>query len=511
MDIPKRMLKRIDNFLNGITMYRLVLYYLVLLLAVATLLGLVGILPYDPAAIVFSTAIITATGWLVNRLFARVFGVAENVESVYITAFILALIISPVAAKDYAGIGFLVFASAWAMACKYLFAIKKKHLFNPAAFGVALSAIMIGQSATWWVGGNVPLLPFVLLGGILIVRKIRRFDLILSFSAVALGTIVATSASGGFVTPIIQTLLHSSFFFLAFVMLTEPLTTPPNRTMRILYGAIVGLFFAPAIHIGSFYFTPEIALLIGNVFSYIASPKERLKLTLRSIDTIGPDTYEFVFDPDRRFSFRPGQYLELTLGHRFSDDRGNRRYFTIASSPTERDIRFGVKFYKPPSSFKRALRAMEIGDAISASQLAGNFVLPKDEKQKLVFIAGGIGVTPFRSMVQYLLDKKEMRSVVLFYANKAADNIAYRDVFDRARNELGVKTIYLATGEKTPVPGIYTEPLSSKLIMREVPDYRERTFYLSGPNAMVTAFKETLLTMGIPRRKIKVDFFPGFA
>jgi len=505
------MFKQIDNFLNGITMYRLVLYYLILLLAVATLLGLFGILPYDPATIVFSAAVITATCWLVNRVFARVFGVAENVESIYITAFILALIISPVAAKDYAGIGFLVFASAWAMACKYIFAIKKKHLFNPAALGVALSAIIMGQSATWWVGGNLPLLPFVFFGGILIVRKIQRSDLILSFSVVALGTIVATFSSGGFATPIIQTLLHSSFFFLAFVMLTEPLTTPPNRTMRIMYGAIVGLLFAPSVHIGSFYFTPEIALLIGNVFSYFASPKERIMLTLQSTDKIGPDTYEFVFDPDQRLSFRPGQYLELTLGHRFPDNRGNRRYFTIASSPTERDIRFGVKFYRPPSSFKRTLGAMEIGDVISASQLAGSFVLPKDEEQKLVFIAGGIGITPFRSMVQYLLDNKEMRSIVMFYSNKTADSIPYKDIFDRAQNELGIKTVYLATGEKTSARGIYAKPLNSQLITQEVPDYRERTFYISGPHTMFTAFENTLIGMGIPRRKIKVDFFPGFA
>ena len=154
---------------------------------------------------------------------------------------------------------------------------------------------------------------------------------------------------------------------------------------------------------------------------------------------------------------------------------------------------------------------MKAGDVISASQIAGSFVLPKDAKQKLVFIAGGIGITPFRSMVQYLLDKKEARSVVLIYSNKKAADIAYKEIFDRAQKELGIKTVYLATGEKTPIPGIYSEPLSSGVISREVPDYRERMFYISGPHAMVAAFEETLHTMGVPRRRIKVDFFPGFA
>ncbi len=498
----------IDDFLNRITMYRLVLYYLGVLLTAAVVFGFLGILPYDPASIVFSVVIITAISWIANKAFARAFGAVENAESVYITAFILALIISPVAAKDYAGIGFLVFASAWAMACKYLFAIGKKHLFNPAAFAVALSAIVINRSATWWVAGNLPLLPIVFLGGILIVRKIRRFDLITSFALAAFVTIAATSASGG--AAIVQTLLRSSFFFLAFVMLTEPLTTPPDRLMRIIYGAIVGFFFVPTIHIGSFYFTPELALLIGNVFSYLASPKERLMLKLKSVGEIAADTYEFSFAADRPLSFSPGQYLELTLGHRFPDDRGNRRYFTISSSPTEKDVRFGVKFYSPPSSFKRSLGLMKIGDALSASQLAGNFTLPKDPKKKLIFIAGGIGITPFRSMIRYLLDKNEARPVVLFYSNRSAEDIAYKDVFDQAQSELGIKTVYNLTGRETQIPGTYAGPLAPRIIAREVPDYRERTFYISGPRAMVIAFKKTLRDMGISRWKIKTDFFPGF-
>ncbi len=505
------MLKSIDDFLNGITIYRLVLYYLSLLLTVAVALGFFGILPYNPAAIIFSAAVIIAVCWATNRGFSRVFKVSENVESMYITAFILVLIISPVAVNDYAGIGFLVFVSAWAMASKFIFAIGKKHLFNPAAFAVALSAIAINQFATWWVGGNLPLLPFVFLGGILIVRKIQRFDLVLSFSIAVFAAIVATSASRSFTASIVQTLLHSPFFFLAFVMLTEPLTTPPARVMRIIYGAIVGFFFAPSVHIGSFYFTPEFALLIGNVFSYIVSPGGRLILTLRSIEQIGADAYDVVFAADRKLLFRPGQYLEWTLGHRSPDSRGNRRYFTIASSPTEPGLRIGVKFSSPGSSFKRALAGMKAGDTISASHLAGDFVLPQDKKQKLVFIAGGIGITPFRSMIQYMIDSSDRRSVALFYSNKKADDIAYKDIFDRAQGELGMKTVYLVTDETVPILDIYTEPLNAKIIMKEIPDFRERMFYISGPHTMVSAFQKTLRGMGVPRRKIKIDFFPGFA
>ena len=135
------MLTWIDGLLNRITMYRLVLYYLATLLVVAFIFGFFGILPYNPAALVFSTIVIIATCWITNWICARVFNAVTNVESVYITATILALIITPVMATNAAGVGFLIFASVWAMASKYLLAIGKRHIFNPAAFGVALSSV----------------------------------------------------------------------------------------------------------------------------------------------------------------------------------------------------------------------------------------------------------------------------------------------------------------------------------------------------------------------------------
>jgi ferredoxin-NADP reductase/Na+-translocating ferredoxin:NAD+ oxidoreductase RnfD subunit len=500
----------IDNFLNRITMYRLVLYYLVALVLTAFVFGFFGILPYDPTAIAFSTVLLVAVSWVTNWVFAKVFDAETNIESVYITALILALIITPVTATDHADVGFLIFASVWAMASKYIFTIGKKHLFNPAAFAVALTAVVINEPATWWVGGNLALMPLVVAGGLLIVRKIQRFDLVLSFTAAACITILATASTGfASFTPIVQTLLHSSFFFLAFVMLTEPLTTPPTRLLRLLYGALVGFLFAPNIHIGGFYLTPEIALLVGNVFSYAVSPKGRYMLTLVGIEQLATDTYDFVFKPDRRFSFNPGQYLEWTLGHHYPDDRGNRRYFTIASSPLEDKVRLGVKFYTPSSTFKHARAAMKVGDKISASHLSGGFVMPKDPKKKLVFIAGGIGVTPFRSMVGYLLDNKEKRPITFLYSNKTAADVAYKDVFDLAHKELGIKTLYALSNEKASVSGMYNGAIDAKLIAQEIPDYKECLFYLSGPHGMVDAFKKTLTDMGVSRFKIKSDFFPG--
>lgn len=505
------MLSFIDDFLNTITMYRLVLYYLIGLWGVAFVLSFSGILSYSPLELLTSLALILAMCIGVNTLFANAFGAATNTESVYITALILSLIISPSSGVTALGAGFLLFASAWAMASKYIFAIGKKHLFNPAAFGVALSALVINQSANWWIGGNLWLLPFLFLGGLLIVRKLRRFDLVIAFSGAVFLTTLLTVPSVNYLTSLNGTLFHSSFFFLALVMLTEPLTMPPGRLSRMIYGGIVGVLFVPSVAIASFYFTPELALLAGNLFAYVVSPKRRFMLRLIEKKRVGTGVYDFAFESDYPLVFKPGQYLEWTLPHDSPDTRGNRRYFTIASSPTESTVHLGVRFSKPPSSFKRALYGMNPGDTLSAAHQAGSFTLPKNPDQKLAFIAGGIGITPFRSMVQYLLDTHEQRSATLLYSNKTSGEIAYRDVFERAQNELGMKTLYAVTNEETSTPGTYRGLIDEALIMREIPDYRERLFYISGPRGMVEAFRKTLKHMGIHRSQIKIDFFPGFA
>lgn len=500
------MIAFVDSILNRVTMYRVALYYLGALIAAAILFSALGWLPYDPGAILLSGAVATAVCVIGNWLFVRAFGAAASVESAWITAWIIVLIMPPAASVSSAIT--LGFVSAWAIASKYLIAWRAKHVFNPAAFAAALSALLIGLPATWWVGGNLVLAPVVILGGLMLVRKIRRFDLVAAFAVAALtATAVAAygsaSPSAAF-SSIDATLLHSPFFFFAFVMLTEPATTPPERSLRILYGAFVGLLFAPGVHLGSFYLTPELALLAGNLLSYAVSPAGRHRLLLLRVEEVARDTYDFVFAPDRAFAFRPGQYLEWTLPHRGADSRGTRRYFTIASASREDEVRLGVKFYPRPSTFKTALAAMKPGETIAAANLAGDFTLPRDTAEKLVWIAGGIGATPFRSMAADLCARGERRDVVLLYAARSERDFAYTRLFDRAA-ALGVRTRYL------PAEGDGAGTLDAARIAEEVPDWRERTFYLSGPQGMVETFKGSLRAMGVPRRRIRTDFFPGFA
>jgi len=498
----------IDAILNRITMYRVVLYYLGALIAVAVGLAFFGILPYSPAAILFSAGLFIAACSIIDRIGARLFSSEPGADSAVITGLILVLIVNPVMPTDLAGIGIILAISTWAIASKYIIAWHKKQVFNPAAFGVVVSALIFSQGATWWVG-NLYLAPFVIAGGLLIVRKIERFDVVIAFAVAALATIAFTSLPDS-LSALWNTLAHSSFLFLALVMLTEPSTLPPSRSLRILYGILAGVLFAPAVHILSYYFTPETALLAANLFSFIVSPKGKHVLTLASRTQLADGTYEFVFTPERRFAFTAGQYLEWTLPGANNDSRGNRRYFTIASAPEEATVRLGVKFYQPMSTFKQELLALKKGDTISAGQLAGDFTLPRDENKKLAFIAGGIGITPFRSMVGNMAATGKARDTVLLYGANTERDIAYKDFFDSARERLGLKVVY-AAADKATLPNVVKGRIDERMITSQVPDYADRTFYISGPRGMVTSFTDALRALGLPSSQIKTDYFPGFA
>ena len=156
---------------------------------------------------------------------------------------------------------------------------------------------------------------------------------------------------------------------------------------------------------------------------------------------------------------------------------------------------------------------MQPGDTIMAGQLAGDFTLPKDPTQKLAFIAGGIGITPFRSMVKDLIDRNEKRDAILFYSNRNATEVVYREVFDEAEQKIALRTIYTITDTNENLPNEinYHGRITAEMIQKEIPDYKDRMFYISGTHAMTNTFKETLSAMGIPRTHIKIDFFPGFA
>ena len=500
----------IDSLINRITMYRLLLYYLLVLVGAAMFFGATGALSYSPYSVLLNAGLFVGFCYALNFVFAKVYQAPTNGESSILTGLILALIVTPISSvKD---VTFIAAASGLAIASKYILAVKNKHIFNPAAIAVVLTAFGPQESASWWVGSAI-LVPFVVLGGLLISRKIRRNGMVFSFIGTALAsTLFFAAISGHDVGATLQnTLLHSSLFFLAFVMLTEPWTSPTTKTKRYIYAGIVGVLFAPALHIGGIYSTPELALVIGNLAAFFMSPMVKTKLRVQAHEWYGAATQDIAFVPEYAFSYKPGQYIEMTLPHHSADSRGLRRYFTLASSPTEETVRIGVRYYEHGSTFKQAFQNINENTELSVGQLGGDFTLPKDPSKKLAFIAGGIGVTPFRSMVKYLDDTNDRRSVILLYGERTVEDIAYRDVFEDARRNANISTTYVLSSPGSDSPYVTYGRIDVELIKTSVPDYLDRLFYISGPQSMVIGVKKSLLALGVPRRNIKTDYFFGYA
>ena len=489
-------IRSIDKKLNNITMYRLILYGLSALILLSLIFAFTGVLSLSPVGLLLTLALVSLGGFLANQALAKIWRVPLNFESEIITALILYFILPPTDSVERGALVFL--AGVLAMASKFFLVRRRAHIFNPAAFAAAALGLTGLLYASWWVGSSA-LWPFVLLLGLLVVRKIRRFPMFLTFAGVALLMVVlvaiARQQSAGEAVSLAIT--SSPLIFLGTIMLTEPLTMPARRGQQIIFAAIVGGLYALHPSAGSFYVSPEIALLAGNLYVAVANPRQRIKMTLKEVQRISDKVANYVFTPDMPVQYKAGQYMEWTLPPKGADSRGNRRTFTIASSPTEETVQLGVKFYEPSSSFKKRLRELKPGQYLYAGQVAGDFTLPADKAEKLIFIAGGIGITPFRSMLKQLIDSGETRDIILIYLLANAAEQAYRDVLDAAGKH-GVK-VRVITGAFSP-----------ELLSKAAPDFASRHFYLSGPRAMVDGIRGQLTTKGVSRSRITSDYFSGY-
>jgi glycine betaine catabolism B len=542
-------LKPIDSFLNSYTMYRVVLNSLIAMCLWAIVLIGTGQINYTISATVLSLLILVVGSFLLNIAVGKLLSAPINMESSVITGLILFLIFSPPSSTQ--DIYMLAAAAIIATISKYIFAIKKKHLFNPAAFAAFAIPLLGFTGASWWVA--TPLLtPLILVLGLLVVRKIRRFSLFFAFVLAAILSIAITNwnfVQSGFITYpqlIREVFVSWPLLFLGTVMLTEPYTMPYKRNLQIVFGVIVGVLFGARFHIGPFFSTPETALIIGNIFAYLVSPKMKLFLTLQKKVQLSSTMYQFYFSKPDGFDFEAGQYMEWTLPleknidvdkKQFPDSRGNRRYFTIASAPAEDTLQLGVKIptaTESPSFFKQALAKLEPGDAVVGSQLSGDFVLLKDlsKYSQIIFIAGGIGVTPFKSMVEQLSQTYQNSSpaITLFYCSSTAEEFVYQDTFENKKAQQFVKPVYVLTREEnapkewqkasnqsdTNISNQNNSPayelgrLNEDILKKYLTKPTACLFYLSGPNALVEGYKSLLIEMKVPETAIKTDYFPGF-
>jgi ferredoxin-NADP reductase/Na+-translocating ferredoxin:NAD+ oxidoreductase RnfD subunit len=498
---------RIDAILNRFTMYRLVVYVLSAYAALGVAAAWLGRLPVSPTEMVVSLFLVLVSAYAADRGLARYFGVPSNDESWLITGLIIFLIMHP-ATNVVGGLG-LVLAGALGSASKYLIALRGKHIFNPAAFAAAVLTLTGLATTTWWIGSSM-FWPVTLVLGLAIVRKIRRGALVVTFAAVAVTLQVAQVLAAHQAIATLQPALFSSpLIFLATIMLTEPATMPPRRTQQMVFAGLVAALYVLAPRVGPLSVDPEVALLLGNVYAYVVSAKSRVRLTLREIQPVSEYVYNYIFAPDHPLRFLPGQYMEWTLAGVPYDSRGNRRTFTIASSPTEPSVQVGLKYYQPASMYKATFARLEPGDIVYGSQPAGNFTMQGLEREKLAFVAGGIGVTPFRSMIKYLADTQARGDIILLYVVSDEHEFAYAQEL-KAAEAVGVRTIPIVTRAGYQHPAVTTAKLSADLVARLVPDHAERRFFISGPPLLVDATRGYLDDLGIARTRIRTDHFAGY-
>ncbi len=499
------------KFLNSFSMYRLILYYLAGIFLIAFLLSVFKVISYSPGFLILSLAVLTISGYLFNLMFSHLFDAPINPESNFITSLILVLIITPVYSNVYS-IGFLIMASLIAQASKYLLTYHDKHIFNPAALAVLVLDLSARQTASWWVG-SLYLAPFVFVGGLIIIRKISDFKMVASFIFVNLAlTAVIGLFNHDLVLSLKDTILISPLLFLGFVMLTEPLTSPRRQKQQLIYAVIVAVLLLPQVHLFNLYTTPEFALVVANLYAFWVNAKDKLFLYLQKIIKLSPDQLELIFNRPSNFNFIPGQYMEWTLIHDNFDQRGIRRYFTISSSPTEDKLSLALK--NSDSSYKKALLNLE-EPLLIATSLGGDFVLPDNPNQKLVFIAGGIGITPFRSMIKYLIDTRQSRDVYLLYCCSNYEDFVYKDFFDQASKVINLRVWYICSSSRKPTikfnnPLITNQRLSADLVQDLISDYDQRLFLLAGSDSIVKSSKQILRKLGLRFNQIKTDHFSGY-
>jgi len=496
----------LDRLTGALTMYRLVLGSLLAIGVVALVLSLLGELAYTPLELLRSAAVAiiatVATGWL----FARVFRTRAHLESSIITALLLWMLFLP--SLEPGELLALALACAIASASKYLLAVRGRHVFNPAAIGAAVVALLQVGYAGWWIA-TPPLLPVVALGALLVLYRTRRLAIGGAFVLVSMTIVVARLALTGtdVLTAASTALTSYPIVFLAGFMLSEPLTLPPRRWQQLVVATLVGVLFAVPYALPPVYSSPELALVVGNLVAFVFGQRRGIRLTSVGTRRLTATTWEFAFQPSRPITFTPGQYLELSLPHARSDARGSRRIFSISSAPSlDGPITVAMTISDPPSSFKAAMLALEPGDAITGTLVGGDFLLPRDAATPVLLIAGGIGITPFASQLADARARGEERDIVVVYAVRDATELPYADLLE------GVRVVLLAPQAPPRLPDRWTYAgsgrLTVELLRQAVPDVADRRVYVSGPPSLVNAARPIARASGA--RRITTDSFSGY-
>ncbi len=205
--------------------------------------------------------------------------------------------------------------------------------------------------------------------------------------------------------------------------------------------------------------------------------------------------------------YTPGQYTELAIPHDHPDDRGEKHWFTLSSAPGYDLVSITTKYAgdDKSSTFKRTLFSLQPGTEVALAEAMGDFVMPKDMSIPLIFVAGGIGITPFHSMAEWLADHHEQRSVTFIYGVNSENEIVFEPTFRKA----GITPMVVVSGPSESWGGERGR-LSAEMILGLAKPAANALIYMSGPEPMIEALEKDVLARGVAKTQLVTDFFPGY-
>ena len=231
-----------------------------------------------------------------------------------------------------------------------------------------------------------------------------------------------------------------------------------------------------------------------------------------SKELVAKDTYTFSFKRPGEFNFLPGMYNRWTLPITAKDGRGSSRFFTISSSPLVKD-KLTVTTKIIQSDFKKALLMLKENDEIKIFGPMGNFVLDEAITKPRILIAGGIGITPFHSMLTYAAAKILTIPLTLFVSFSTPEEMVYFEELKQiGETHSNIKIVYTITKpeeSQTPWEG-EKRRISEELIKKYVPDIAGALFYVVGPPPMEEATTKMLNDMGFMEENILTEAFTGY-
>jgi ferredoxin-NADP reductase len=208
--------------------------------------------------------------------------------------------------------------------------------------------------------------------------------------------------------------------------------------------------------------------------------------------------------------FKPGQYFHVTLPSLgYEDDKGLRRHITLVTSPNEKGV-LGFATRMRDSAFKRTLHELPVGSEVEVEAPKGTFGLPEDPSRPLVFVAGGIGITVFRSMLRYISEEQLPYRVTLIYSNRDRESTAFLDEMRELEQALPDFRLVL-----TMTQDASWEEETRKVDAEFVQDYlgddlNQFTFMVAGPPAMAEGVQGALVEAGVRDENVIVERYSGY-